>query len=537
MERIYTRLLRQRPAFAEIVYRSKRLIMETSMAAELSMLGHRLDRVSEKHRSSRDFTLASLTQALREIIANFPVYRTYVGDRGDGPSERDREYIGRAMAAAKRRTPTMDVSIYDWIHDLLVLKFPAWAEEVDRAERLDLVLRFQQTTGPVTAKGYEDTAFYRYHRLVSLNEVGGDPSRFGTTVADFHAFNVARQASSPHALSATSTHDTKRSEDVRARINVLSEIPGEWLAKVRAWQNLNRKHRVVVDGQAVPGPNEEYLLYQTLIGAWPISVDRLQAFLLKAIHEAKVETSWINPAIRYDDAVLSFAKAVLDPARSARFLADFTRFQTRVAGFGALNSLAQVLVKVTAPGVPDFYQGTELWDLSLVDPDNRRPVDWALRRRLLDDLVKEIDGTQNPVGLARSLVETREDGRIKLYLTRQTLAFRRTRPFLFERGTYRPLEAQGPLAEHVCAFARVADGGAALTVVPRHLAKRRIDDPPIGADYWGSTCLPIPDDLGARFINVLTGEILEVGFTAEGRGLALGRVMANFPVALLETAP
>ena len=441
------------------------------------------------------------------------------------------------MAAAKRRTPTVDVSIYDWIHDLLVLKFPAWAGEDDRAERLDFVLRFQQTTGPVTAKGYEDTAFYRYHRLVSLNEVGGDPSRFGTPVAEFHAANVARQASSPHALSATSTHDTKRSEDVRARINVLSEIPGEWREKVGAWQKVNRKHRVVVDGLAVPGPNEEYLLYQTLVGAWPISLERLQVYLLKAIHEAKVETSWINPNARYDEAVLSFAEAVLDPARSGQFLADFTRFQTRVATFGALNSLAQVLLKATAPGVPDFYQGTELWDLSLVDPDNRRPVDWALRRRLLEDLVKEIDGTQDLAGLVRSLLETREDGRVKLYLTRQTLGFRRARAALFERGEYRPLEAQGPLAEHVCAFARVADGEVALTVVPLHLARRRIDDPPLGPDYWGGTRLPIPDDLGARFRNVLTGETVEVGLTAEGRGLALGGALASFPVALLETVP
>jgi (1->4)-alpha-D-glucan 1-alpha-D-glucosylmutase len=537
MDRIYMRLIRQRLSFAEIVYQSKRLIMETSMAAELSMLGHRLDRISEKHRSSRDFTLASLTQALREIVANFPVYRTYVGDRGDGPSERDREYIGRAVVAAKRRTSTMDVSIYDWIHDLLVLELPAWAEEADRAERLDLVLRFQQTTGPVTAKGYEDTALYRYHRLVSLNEVGGDPSRFGTTVAEFHAFNVARQASSSHALSATSTHDTKRSEDVRARINVLSEIPGEWLSRVRVWQNLNRRHRAVVDGQAVPGPNEEYLIYQTLVGAWPISVDRLQAYLLKAIHEAKVETSWINPATRYDEAVLSFAKIILDPGRSAPFLADFTRFQARVAAFGALNSLAQVLVKVTAPGVPDFYQGTELWDLSLVDPDNRRTVEWPLRARLLNDLAKEIESSTDLVGLARSLLATRENGRIKLYLTRQTLAFRHARPLLFERGEYRPLEAQGPLSEHVCAFARVGDGGVALTVVPRHLAKRQVDEPPVGPDCWDNTWLPIPDDLGARFRNVLTGELLEVAPTAEGRGLALGRVLANFPVALLENAP
>ena len=532
-DRIYMRLLHQRPSFPEIVYQSKRLIMETSMAAEVSMLGHRLDRTSEKHRSSRDFTLASLTRALREIIASFPVYRTYVGDSGNGPSDRDREYIGRAVAAAKRRTPTMDVSIYDWIHDLLLLKFPAWSDEADHAEHLDFVLRFQQTTGPVTAKGYEDTAFYRYYRLVSLNEVGGDPSRFGTRVAEFHAANATRQASSPHALSATSTHDTKRSEDVRARINVLSEMPGEWRARVGAWQKANRRYRVVVDGQPVPGPNEEYLIYQTLVGAWPISLERLQAYLLKAIHEAKVETSWINPAARYDEAVLSFAEAILDPGRSAAFLADFTRFQTRIAAFGVINSLAQLLAKVTAPGVPDFYQGTELWDLSLVDPDNRRPVDWALRRRLLEALVKEIEGTQDLAALARGLLKNREDGRAKLYLTRQALAFRRERAALFERGEYRPLEAQGPLAEHVCAFARVAEGEVALTVVPLHLARRRVDDPPLGLDYWGDTWLPIPDDLGGRFGNVLTGETVEVGPTAEGRGLALGRALASFPVALL----
>ena len=533
VDRTYTRLLRQRPSFPEIVYQSKRLIMETSMAAELIMLGHRLDRVSEKHRSSRDFTLASLTRALREIIANFPVYRTYVGDSGEGPSARDREYIGRAVGAAKRRSPTMDASIYDWIHDLLLLKLPAWADETDRAERLDFVLRFQQMTGPVTAKGYEDTAFYRYNRLVSLNEVGGDPGRFGTRVAELHAANAAREASSPHALSTTSTHDTKRSEDVRARINVLSEIPGQWRERVGAWQKLNREHRTVVDGQPVPGPNEEYLLYQTLIGAWPISLERLQAYLLKAIHEAKVETSWINPAARYDEAVLSFAAAVLDPARSAAFIADFTRFHTRIAAFGTVNALAQILVKMTAPGVPDLYQGTELWDLSLVDPDNRRPVDWALRRRLLDDLVKEIDATQDLVGLARSLLKTREDGRVKLYLTRQALAFRREREALFARGEYRPLEPRGPLAEHVCAFARVADGDVALTVVPLHLAKRGVEELPLGADTWSSTSLSIPEDLGSRFRSVLTGEIVEIERTAEGPGVALGRVLGSFPVALL----
>src|SRR6266508_3084197 len=534
MERTYTRLLSQRPSFAEIVYRSKRLIMETSMAAELNTLGHRLDRISEKHRSSRDFTLASLTQALREIVACFPVYRTYVGDSGDGRPESDQEYIARAVAMAKRHTPTMDVSIYDWIHDLLVLKFPTWAEEADRAERIDFVRRFQQTTGPVTAKGYEDTAFYRYHSLVSLNEVGGTPDRFGTSLAEFHAANVTRQAQYPHALSATSTHDTKRSEDVRARINVLSEIPREWRTRVTGWQGLNRKHRAVVDGQPVPGPNEEYLLYQTLVGAWPISLERLRVYLLKAIHEAKVHTSWISPHAIYDEAVLRFAEAVLDPVRSSAFLADFTQFQARIANFGALNSLAQVLVKMTAPGVPDFYQGTELWDFSLVDPDNRRSVDWALRRRLLDDLVAEIENTHDLAALARSLIKSREDGRAKLYLIRQGLAFRKARAALFADGEYRPLEARGPLAEHLCAFARVANDVVSLTVVPRHLAKRGIDDPPLGAEYWADTWIALPDDLGARFSNVLTREPVEAHLTAQGRGLMLGSVLQSFPVALLE---
>src|SRR5262249_24227270 len=285
--------------------------------------------------------------------------------------------------------------------------------------------------------------------------------------------------------------------------------------------------------QPVPGPNEEYLIYQTLVGAWPISRERLRAYLLKAIHEAKVETSWINPAASYDEAVLSFADALLDSERSAAFLADFTRFQSRIAAFGAFNSLAQLLITATAPGVPDFYQGTELWDLSLVDPDNRRPVDWTLRRRLLDDLVKEIEASQDLAGLVRSLLKTREDGRIKLYVIRQALAFRRERATLFDRGEYRPLEVQGPLAENACAFARVANGDVALTGVPLHLAGRRIADPPLGPDYWGTTSIPIPDDLGARFRNVLTGETVEVGPTADGRGLALGRALASFPVALL----
>ncbi|PYN14429.1 MAG: malto-oligosyltrehalose synthase, partial [Candidatus Rokuibacteriota bacterium] len=282
LEQVYARLIRVRPPFSDVVYECKRLIMETSMAAELNMLSHRLNRISEKHRSSRDFTLASLTTALREIIAAFPVYRTYVGDPPLSPAppdDRDREYIARAVAHAKRRTPTLNASVYDWVHDVLTLCFPDWASDQDCAERVDFVRSFQQITGPVTAKGYEDTVLYRFNRLVSLNEVGGDPSRFGTALGEFHAENVERRRRSPHTLSATATHDTKRGEDVRTRINVLSEIPAEWRARVAAWQRLNRKHRTVVDGQPTPGANTEYLVYQTLVGAWPIDVERFRAYL------------------------------------------------------------------------------------------------------------------------------------------------------------------------------------------------------------------------------------------------------------------
>jgi (1->4)-alpha-D-glucan 1-alpha-D-glucosylmutase len=541
MEQVYARHIKVRPPFSDVVDECKRLVMETSMASELNVLGHRLNRISEKHRSSRDFTLRSLTAALREIIAAFPVYRTYVGDApsdgGGAPAppitDRDREYIARAVAHAKRRTPAMNESVYDWVHDVLTLRFPEWATEADRRERLDFVRRFQQITGPVTAKGYEDTVLYRFNRLVSLNEVGGDPSRFGTSLAEFHAENVARRRRSPHALSATATHDTKRGEDVRTRINVLSEIPADWRARVAAWQRHNRKHRATVDGVPAPGANTEYFIYQTLVGAWPISAERLCAYLLKATREAKVHTSWINPNPRYDEAIAAFARAILDPGRSAPFLDDFTAFQARVAHFGALSSLGQVLIKITAPGVPDFYQGTELWDLSLVDPDNRRPVDWGLRARMLQELLTAVAGAADRAALAHELVKTKEDGRVKLYLMREALAFRRAHRALFEQGEYRPLEARGVWAEHVCAFARVHGEAVAVTVIPRLLARRGADALPLGADYWADTWIELPRGLGGRFVNVVTGEPVASAPAGEAEALAVAGALAAFPAALL----
>lgn len=530
MERLYARLIKERPPFAEVVYESKRLVMETAMASEVNMLAHRLNGISEKHRSSRDFTLRSLTRALREIIANFPVYRTYVGDDPDRPSEADREYIARAVTQAKRRTPNVNVSIYDWIHDILTMRLPSWADEDVRRERLDFVMRFQQITAPVTAKGFEDTALYRFNRLISLNEVGGDPNRFGTPLAEFHAEMAERARAHPVGLSATATHDTKRGEDVRARINVLSEIPGEWRQRIARWQRLNRKHRTTVDGRPTPGANTEYMIYQTLVGAWPITTERLRAYVLKAVREAKSHSSWINPNVRYDEAIAAFVEAILDPRRSAEFLRDFAGFQARVARFGAVNSLAQALVKITAPGVPDFYQGTELWDLNLVDPDNRRPVDFALRRRLLDGLVARMHGADEREALVSELAEKPEDGRIKLYVIVRALAVRRARASLFREGDYQPAPAEGPLAEHVCAFVRLAGDDAVVTAVPRLLARRGIDDFPAGARYWGEdTVVRLPEAAGKRFRDALTGAPV----TAVG-GVRVAQLFDRLPVALLE---
>jgi (1->4)-alpha-D-glucan 1-alpha-D-glucosylmutase len=308
---------------------------------------------------------------------------------------------------------------------------------------------------------------------------------------------------------------------------VLSEIPDEWRRRLAVWQRLKRRHRTNVEGATVPGANTEYLIYQTLVGAWPIDAERLTAYLLKAVREAKSHTSWINPNAKYDEALSRFAAAILDRQRSAAFLDDLMAFQSRIAHFGALNSLAQTLLKITAPGVPDFYQGTELWDLSLVDPDNRRPVDWKLRQRLLGELEHALATTSDRAALAHELWLAKDDARVKLFLIREALAVRRAHPAVFAAGAYRPLEGHGALGEHICAFARVGADAAAVTVVPRLLARRGEAPSPLGSDYWGDTTLAIPAEVGGRLTNVFTGELLE------GTTLTLGRVLARFPVALL----
>ncbi|HEV7515217.1 MAG TPA: hypothetical protein VGR07_02850, partial [Thermoanaerobaculia bacterium] len=397
-----------------------------------------------------------------------------------------------AVAAARERRPDLSGDLFDFLRDLLNLTVSGEVEG-------ELAMRFQQLTGPVMAKGVEDTAFYTFLRLTSLNEVGGDPGRFGVSPAEFHRACQAAQERWPESMLATSTHDTKRSEDVRARLDLLSEIPEEWAAAVRRWISGNERHWQGVS----PDRSAEYLLYQTLVGAWPIDPERLWTYLEKALREAKRKTSWTRPDPAYEESVRGFALGVLE---DSAFRADLEAFVAPLVAPGRIHSLAQVLLKLTAPGVPDFYQGSELWDLSLVDPDNRRPVDYELRQRLLADLA----GNPTP----EAILARMDEGLPKLWLIRQGLHLRRRFPELFGRGaTYRSLPVHGARAEHAVAFTR---GEGVVTLVPRLVMK-------LGGD-WGETAVDLP---AGRFRNELTGE------EVDGGERPVAALLARFPVALL----
>ncbi|CAA9567141.1 MAG: GH13_26 / GH13 [uncultured Thermomicrobiales bacterium] len=534
---VYGRFVAAKPNFGDLVYENKKLIMRVALASEVNVLARALNRISEQNRRSRDYTLNNLRDALRELIACFPVYRTYIDCVEGIVAERDRRTIEAATATAKRRNPASDPSVLDFVRDVLLLRDRDELSDEQCAIRCRFGMRFQQLTGPVMAKGLEDTAFYVYNRLVALNEVGGDPAQFGTLPAAFHRQNADRKRRWPHALLTSSTHDTKRSEDVRARIAVLSELPREWRIAINRWTRLNRKHKSKVDGSLAPSRNDEYLLYQTLLGAWPFApvagveraafVARMRAYLEKATREAQVQTSWINPNAAYDEAVSSFVGAVLDDTKPNPFLDDFASLRDKVAVFGAWNALSQQVLKLTSPGVPDVYQGTELWDLSLVDPDNRRPVDYGLRTGMLRDLLARADDPALPADLVAGF----SDGRIKLHVTHRALAFRRDHPDLFTDGDYLALDATGPRRDHVVAFARRLGDQAIVVVVPRLVAGLTKGNPvpPTGA-VWDKTTLPVPDAApGVTYRNLFTGETVTVG---EG-GLALGDVLGTFPVAVL----
>lgn len=519
MSRLFERFTGEVWDFSELAYRCKRLIVRMSMASELNVLGDRLDRLSERNRRTRDFTLNSLTRALQEVVASFSVYRTYV--RPGHVLERDVRYVERAVARAKRRNPAMSSLIFDFVRDVLLLRNPVLVQEEEVAAVQRFTGKFQQLTGPIMAKAVEDTALYRFNRLVSLNEVGGEPARFGTSVAAMHRFLQSRQPRHTHALNAGTTHDTKRSEDVRARISVLSEVPRQWQDQVQSWSRAFRRFKTEVDGSEAPSRKAEYLLYQTLVGVWPNQIPvgadrerlqaRIQQHMLKVEREAKVHTSWINPHEAYESALHLFVAALFD-GRRPKFLGDLHNFAVKAARHGCWNSLSQLLIKTLAPGVPDFYQGAETWHQALVDPDNRRPVDFSVCLRNLSELQAEMGvdlgggsgsvfdswlrGHAPSLALLGRLLDSDADGRIKLFVTALSLNARRRYGELFTRGEYLPLETTGKFAESVVAFARRHQDRCAVTIVPR-LTVRVVGfggSSPIG-DIWEDTAVILPGGL------------------------------------------
>lgn len=525
-----------------LVYESKKLIMETALSSEVTVLSHLLEEIANSDRHARDFTRTALTGAIREAIACFPVYRTYIDERGNIGS-RDREYVSQAIVAAKRRNPSMTASLFAFLREILLLNPPGIGEHEYR-RRIHFTLKFQQLTGPVMAKGLEDTVCYVYNRFVSVNEVGGSPAEFGLPVEEFHRGNAERAENWPYSMLATSTHDTKRSEDVRARMNVLSEMPRLWGANVMHWRRMNRpRKRVISDGRLVPDFNEEYLLYQTLVGAWPLHmntseerndfVQRIKAYMTKAVHEGKVNLSWVNQNPEYVEALERFIDRILCPGREGRlnhFLARIENFVSPLKFFGALNSLSQTLLKITAPGVPDTYQGNELWDFSLVDPDNRRPVDYGVRRKMIDALSSQAQDRGCLPVLCDDLLAHFDDGRIKLWTTMRALNFRREHASLFQAGAYVPVHAAGENADHVVAFARERNGESVITAVPRLVyALMKGDANASVGPAWSDMELTVTRS-STDYENIFTGEVLK---SSNARTLLGREVFAHFPVALL----
>ncbi len=496
---LHSRFAAAPDSYAEVVREKKHLVMSETLAADVRRIVDLAAGVCDRHRRFRDYTRPELAAAVTELVACFPVYRTYLRP-GDPATEVDIGHLAVAVDDARSRRPDLDPDLFAFLADILSLRVPGDTEE-------ELAVRFQQLTSPVMAKGAEDTAFYCWRRLVSLNEVGGDPGRFGTGIEEFHRWNRRAAEVWPSTMLALSTHDTKRSADVRARISLLSEIPDQWALAVRRWSAMNEAHKV--DG--LPDRGAEYLLYQTLVGAWPLPADRAVAYMDKAAREAKEHTSWTRPDPAYDRALTAFVEAVVgDPA----FAADLAAFMAHLVEPARVTSLAQVLVAVTAPGVPDFYQGSELWDLSLVDPDNRRPVDYDLRRRLLDGLASAGPDEVWPPGAD-------DEGTAKLWLIHRALEVRRSCTQAFVAGSsYEALSVDGDKAGHAVAYCR---NGEVAVVVPR-LVLGIGGTTGVADDTWGDTGVILPP---RRWTDALGGAVVD------GGRVALGSLLARFPMALL----
>jgi len=528
MTRRYRQFTESDVTFEQVAYEGRRLVMRSSLAAEIEVLATQLDRIAQLDRHTADYTRAAIREAIREVIACFPVYRTYVSHRG--VSDEDRRIVNWAVNVARKRSVGAELSVFDFLRDVLLGERSEGKAESTRRAMLEFAMKFQQVTSPVAAKGVEDTALYRYNRLVCLNDVGNDPGRFGTSSSALHQANAERARTWPHTMLATSTHDTKRSEDVRARIAVLSELPDLWKLHLARWARLNRSKRRQIGDDPVPDREDEYLFYQTLLGVWSPTDDpaalteRLQAYVVKAAREAKRSTSWIAPNAEYEKALGDFVGELLaDPERSA-FLKDFGVLAATVAFFGRINSLVQTVLKITAPGIPDFYQGTELIALTLVDPDNRRRVDF-------DAATKHLDRVEQLQRSPRELLWEQEGAASKLYVIRKLLQLRHDDPELFAQGDYQALQVDGAHKEHVFAFARTYEGRSCIVIVPRWTAKLMdaVTELPLGEQVWADTRINAP---ATRMRDVLTER--EVAIDGS---LAVANALADFPVAVFVLTP
>lgn len=533
--RIYSQFTKRDVRYKQILAAKKRLIIGKHLAGYVDNLAHTMKRIAGRERYGRDITLYALKRALVEVMVYFPVYRTYVNEYQF--EEKDRQYLHAAVTDARKAYPELEYEL-DYIENYLL--FPGLETLPDfemKRQILRSIMEFQQITGPLMAKGCEDTVFYNYNRLISLNEVGANPEIFGISVKHFHDFCIKRQKEWPFTMNTTATHDTKRGEDTRMRIDVLSEIPAEWNTHLKEWSRRNKSAKTKnSNSELMPDSNDEYFLYQTLIGTFPFTEDsydiyiqRIQAYIVKAVREAKVHTAWIKPDISYENACVAFVEKILQHSSGNSFLAQFKPFQHKIAWYGMLNSLAQVCIKITAPGVPDFYQGTELWDLSLVDPDNRAPVDYPLRQQLLEKIIQQYN--TDKTACIDSLLTTIESGAIKMFCMWRAVYTRARFQECFLQGTYEPVCIEGSGKRSVLSYIRACNSNAVWVVVPRLLTDMvKPGKYPFGKEIWHDTHCILPQQYEGIWTNMLTGERLSV---TDSHTLFLEDIFTRFPVAIL----
>lgn len=543
-DRIYSRFIGLNLNFEDLLYDRKKLVIHHILSSELTVLANLLNRIAQTNRHTRDFTFQALRNAVSEVVAYFPVYRTYIID--EKISEVDLRYLHWAIARAKKNNPASDILIFDFIERLLTMTHLDDYSVNIRRRIIQFVLKFQQYTAPVMAKSLEDTTFYIYNRLISLNDVGFNTCAFGTSVTAFHQANKQRLDNWPYSMVTTSTHDSKRSEDVRSRINVLSEIPNEWQRYLNRWNRLNSSKKRLIDNERAPSRNDEYLIYQTLIGAWPpgeLDSEALKAFhlrietyMLKAVREAKLHTSWINPNNAYEEALCYFIKALLENPEHNAFLTDFLPLHQRISRYGFFNSLSQTLLKLTVPGIPDIYQGNELWTFNLVDPDNRRPVDYFQRRFALQTIIRQYEVCEKLSDFTRYLLEQIDNGHAKLYLTWRILTLRNQFPQLFEHGKYANLAVQGSKTDHVCAFARLFEEKEIIVVAVREFTSLMVtdNDLPIGHSIWEDTMIKAPENgCVKKYRNVFTNEEVSRKTIGDQSFFYAADILNSFSVGLL----